>query len=108
MASEMCKELEGVGLRLKGDDMLHSGDIVVRAAKRMAMMESLLVTAREELLEATGGTDLKNLKILIATGYDILNQELLPNIGGIAVQDYARLNEFMIDAGMVKQEIERE
>ena len=50
--------------------------------------------------------DEKNLKILVATAYDIVDKELLPNIATMAIQDFGRLNRFMIDATPIKKEIE--
>ena len=50
--------------------------------------------------------DTQNLKILVATAYDIVDKELLPNIATMAIQDFGRLNQFMMDAGPVKKEIE--
>ncbi len=49
--------------------------------------------------------DVENLKILVDTAAKIIDEELLPNIGGIAVQDYERLNKFMIDARPIQQEL---
>ena len=51
-------------------------------------------------------SDVKNLKILVATAYDIVDKDLLPNIATMAIQDFGRLNRFMIDAGPIKKEIE--
>ena len=109
MASVFCEELAGVGARLMKDDFVHSGDIVIRAAKRMATMEGLLVTAASELVEAqSNNLDVDNLKFLVATGFKIVDKELLPNIGGCAIQDFGRINQFMIDAGPINKEINGE
>ena len=43
----------------------------------------------------------KNLKVLIATAVDIIDEEMMPHIGNMAIQDYARLNEFLMDARLV-------
>lgn len=50
--------------------------------------------------------DVENLKILVVTAYDIIDKELLPNIATMAIQDFGRLNQFMIDAGPIKKEID--
>ena len=52
--------------------------------------------------------DIKNLKILVATAFDIVDEELLPNIAVVAVQGFSRLNQFMIDARPIKKEIEED
>ena len=43
----------------------------------------------------------KHLKILISTAVDIIDEEMMPHIGNMAIQDYARLNEFLVDARLV-------
>lgn len=43
MASEICKDLRGVGLRLRKDGFPISATIVERSADRMDQMEKLLV-----------------------------------------------------------------
>ena len=53
-----------------------------------------------------GENYIANLKILVATAYDIIDKELLPNVATMAIQDFGRLNQFMMDATPIKKEIE--
>ena len=53
-------------------------------------------------------TELTNqeLKVLVAQAYDIVDKELLPNVATMAIQDFGRLNEFMMSASPIKKEID--
>lgn len=99
--SEKTKELHGVGARLRMDGFPVSATIVERSATRMDMMEKLIVSSNEN-------KDVKNLKMQLAIAYDIINEEFMPQIGGLAIQDYARLNEFLMLAGQIKKELEND
>lgn len=59
-------------------------------------------------MPSSKNNDVKNLKILVATAFDIIDEEMMPNIGNMAVQNFARLNEFLIAARPIKKEIESE
>lgn len=78
-------DLLGVGARLRSDGFVHAADIIETAALRMA-----------------------NLKILLGTAYDIVDKELMPNVATMAIQDFGRLNHFLIDAGPIKKELEED
>lgn len=41
------------------------------------------------------------LRALVAKGYEVV-ADFLPNIGHCVLQDYARLNTFMVEAGKFK------
>ena len=51
--------------------------------------------------------EVESLKTMLATAYDIVDKELMPNIATMAIQDYGRLNNFLIDAAPIKKELEK-
>lgn len=77
-------ELAGVGARLRMDGHNHSADVVARSLR-----------------------DIENLKMQLAIAYDIIAEEFMPAIAGLAIQDHARLNEFLMLAGEIKKELEK-
>ncbi len=82
MSKESEAELAGVAARLRTDGHVHSASIVERGLR-----------------------DIANLKILLRTAYDIVDEELLPQCANMVV-DFGRLNEFMIFAAPIKKELE--
>jgi len=63
---KLTEDLVGVGKRLAADDNLHSALIVSEAAIKMF-----------------------NIATLLSTAIDILDEELMPQIGSLAIQDFA-------------------
>ena len=42
--------------------------------------------------------EIKELRALVLQGYAVVNEDFMPNIGRCAIQDYGRLNQFLLAA----------
>jgi hypothetical protein len=81
-------------------------DIVVRARLCAAGAQQVTRGSLPQVLLLEQAAEIERLRSLVLKGEDVV-MDFMPNIGRCAIQEFGRLNDFLLAAGELRKELKR-